>query len=213
MKTTAPMQLYRQYGGCHADITALDWSQDGRWIAVVSKDLAARVFSLHALEGYRVPTLSGHKDTPVGIFFASRPAASDISLGDSSPADLLTVSRDGALFTWEFQASSPAADVQHQSASAADAQHKSTSVAGEQQRSALAAENGAEPDGAEADGSIQPRKKQRTAVPPGKDFAAGDNPDLKTREAHAGCKISHACRAIVTAMHIATSWCPLRCRF
>ena len=27
VKTTAPMQLYRQYGGCHADITALDWSR------------------------------------------------------------------------------------------------------------------------------------------------------------------------------------------
>ena len=36
-------------------------------MAVVSKDLAARVYSLHALEGYRVPTLAGHKDTPVGF--------------------------------------------------------------------------------------------------------------------------------------------------
>ena len=180
MKMTAPMQLYRQYGGCHADITALDWSEDGRWIAVVSKDLAARVYSLHALEGYRVPTLSGHKDTPVGIFFVSGPAASDISLGDSSPADLLTVSRDGALFTWEFQASSPAADEQHQSASTAD----------EQQQRASAAENGAEPDGEEADEGVQPRKKQKADVPPGKDFAAGDSPLLKHAVCmHPGCTL------------------------
>lgn len=164
MKTTAPMQLYRQYGGCHADITALDWSQDGLWLAVVSKDLAARVYTLHALEGYRVPTLSGHKDTPVGVFFASRPAASGISLGESSAADLLTVSRDGALFTWEFQASLPAADEQPPSASVADEQHQSAS----------ATDDGAEPDVAEANGSTQPRKRQKTDVLPGKDFAAGD---------------------------------------
>jgi len=154
VKTTAPMQLYRQYGGCHAAITALDWSQDGQWVAVVSKDLAARVYSLSALEGYRVPTLSGHKDTPVGVFFAARPAASNVSLAGSSPADLLTVSRDGALFTWEFQASTPTPDVLHQSASAAD--------------------NGTEGNEAQVDASTQPRKRQRTEVPASKNFAAGD---------------------------------------
>lgn len=42
MKTTAPMQLHRQYGGCSADITSLDWSDDSQWIAVASKDLSAR---------------------------------------------------------------------------------------------------------------------------------------------------------------------------
>ena len=148
------MQLYRQYGGCHAAITALDWSQDGQWVAVVSKDLAARVYSLSALEGYRVPTLSGHKDTPVGVFFAARPAASNVSLAGSSPADLLTVSRDGALFTWGFQASAPTPDVQHQSASASD--------------------NVTEGDEAQADDSTKPRKRQRTEVPASKNFAAGD---------------------------------------
>ena len=147
------MQLYRQYGSCHADITALDWSGDGRWVAAVSKDLAARIFSLHALEGYRPPTLSGHKDTPVGVFFASRPAASGVSLGGSSAADLLTVSRDGALFTWEFQASAPAPEEQHQSASAAV--------------------NGTEPDEAEADDSVQPRKRRKADPSAVKDFAAG----------------------------------------
>jgi WD40 repeat protein len=41
-KTMAPMQLHKAYGGCHGDITCLDWSPDGRWIAVASKDLTAR---------------------------------------------------------------------------------------------------------------------------------------------------------------------------
>ena len=181
VKTTAPMQLYRQYGGCHADITALDWSQDGRWVAVVSKDLAARVYSLHALEGYRVPTLSGHKDTPVGVFFASRPAASDVSLGGGSTADLLTVSRDGALFTWEFQASSPAADEQHRSASAADEPLQSVC--------AVLPKHIVEHGETEADVSTQHRKRQKVDVLSGKDFAAGDTPSRCTSAVciHAGC--------------------------
>ena len=41
-KTTAPMQLHQTYGGCAADITSLDWSEDSLWIAVASKDLSAR---------------------------------------------------------------------------------------------------------------------------------------------------------------------------
>ena len=163
MKTTAPMQLHRQYGGCHADITALDWSQDGRWVAVVSKDLAARVYSLQALEGYRVPTLAGHKDTPVGVFFMHRSAASDISLDGKSAADILTVSRDGALFTWEFQAASSDGTEQSRSAAAADEQH----------RPASAAEDGIADGRPEMSASAQPTKRQKLEARPGKDFAAG----------------------------------------
>ena len=41
-KSVNPMQLHRTYGQCHADVTALDWSQDSKWLAAVSKDLSAR---------------------------------------------------------------------------------------------------------------------------------------------------------------------------
>ena len=41
-KSVGPMQLHRTYGQCHADVTALDWSQDSQWLAAVSKDLSAR---------------------------------------------------------------------------------------------------------------------------------------------------------------------------
>ena len=157
------MQLHRQYGGCHADITALDWSQDGRWVAVVSKDLAARVYSLHALEGYRVPTLAGHKDTPVGVYFMHRPAASDISLDGNSAADILSVSRDGALFTWEYQAASSDGNEQFRRASADDEQH----------RSASAAEDGIADGQPEMGATEQPPKRQRLGVRLSKDFAAG----------------------------------------
>jgi hypothetical protein len=38
-KSMAPMQLHRTYGGCHDDVTCLDWSECGQFIAVGSKDL------------------------------------------------------------------------------------------------------------------------------------------------------------------------------
>ena len=41
-KSMAPMRLHRSYGGCHGDITCLDWSADSSWIAVAAKDLCAR---------------------------------------------------------------------------------------------------------------------------------------------------------------------------
>lgn len=64
-KSVAPMELHRTYGQCHADITALDWSPDSLWLAAGGKDLATRVFSMHPLEGYRPPTLAGHREPPV----------------------------------------------------------------------------------------------------------------------------------------------------
>ena len=102
VKLFAPMQLYRTYGGCTADITSVDWTEDSFWITVASKDLTARcvlmatshqqipaiwlatdrlmhesccrVFSLNPVEGYRAPTLAGHKDNLVAAFFAGKPA-------------------------------------------------------------------------------------------------------------------------------------------
>ncbi|KAK9915110.1 hypothetical protein WJX75_004822 [Coccomyxa subellipsoidea] len=108
-KTTAPMQLHRTYGGCAADITSLDWSEDSEWIAVASKDLSARVFSLHQIEGYRPPMLSGHKDMLVGVFFVGAAAASAAELDGAAAPHLLTVSRDGALFAWQFHSDQPQA--------------------------------------------------------------------------------------------------------
>ena len=61
-KTVAPMELHRTYGHCHADITALDWSADSLWLAAGGKDLSTRLFSMHPLEGYRPPTLAGHRE-------------------------------------------------------------------------------------------------------------------------------------------------------
>lgn len=110
-KTVAPMELHRTYGQCHADVVALDWSGDSCWIAAASKDLTTRVFSMHPIEGYRPPTLAGHKDTPVAVHFASSKMQEDANLlGKEAPA-LLTLSRDGALHEWAYyKADAHAAD-------------------------------------------------------------------------------------------------------
>lgn len=48
-KSMTPMHLHRTYGQCHADVTALDWSEDSQWLAAVSKDLAARCLCIAEL--------------------------------------------------------------------------------------------------------------------------------------------------------------------
>ncbi|CAD7702736.1 unnamed protein product, partial [Ostreobium quekettii] len=45
-KVVAPMELHRKFGGCYADITALDWTDDSFGIVVGSKDLTVRVHTV-----------------------------------------------------------------------------------------------------------------------------------------------------------------------
>lgn len=66
-----PMQLHRTYGQCHSDVLDIAWSPDGAFLAAASKDITLRVFSLNPIPGYEPPTLCGHKDALLGVFFAS----------------------------------------------------------------------------------------------------------------------------------------------
>lgn len=63
------MQLHRTYGQCHADIASLAWSPCSTFLAVGAKDITARIFTLEPLPGYEPPSLAGHKDAIVGVFF------------------------------------------------------------------------------------------------------------------------------------------------
>ena len=187
-KSMAPMRLHRAYGGCHDDVTCLDWSPCGQFIAVGSKDLTvrksggggggegrrtlmllhwrlparwlalwlffapparpmgrlqlhttlshpitphhtpithhttrqshipppphptqARVFSLNPIPGYAPPTLAGHKEALVGVFFTSEATRAAAALAGQPATHLYTVSRDGALFGWHFTRSAAAA--------------------------------------------------------------------------------------------------------
>jgi periodic tryptophan protein 2 len=101
-KTVAPLELHRTYGQCHDNISAVDWSPDSQWIAVASKDLSARIFSLNPIEDYKPPTLAGHKEPLVAVHFATTKVGDAAELlGKERPA-LYTVSRDGALFAWTY---------------------------------------------------------------------------------------------------------------
>ncbi|GBF92981.1 hypothetical protein Rsub_05817 [Raphidocelis subcapitata] len=102
-KSMAPMQLHRTYGGAHDDITSVDWSPCGQFVAVASKDLTARVFSLNPIPGYAPATLAGHKDGLVAVFWTSEATQAAAALAGQPPSHLYTLSRDGALFGWTFQ--------------------------------------------------------------------------------------------------------------
>lgn len=96
------MELHRTYGQCHADVIALDWSEDSCWIAASSKDLTVRIFSLDPIEGYTPPTLSGHKDLPLSVHFTSSKVKEAAQLIDKEVPQVYTLSRDGALRGWSY---------------------------------------------------------------------------------------------------------------
>jgi len=90
-KQFQPFKLVGAFGTCHDDITCLDWSPCGEFVAAGSRDLACHIFSGRQRAGYRAPALTGHRAPLVGCFFARRGEA----------ATLYTVSEDGALVYWE----------------------------------------------------------------------------------------------------------------
>jgi len=102
-KQLTPMQLHRTYGTCHDTITALDWSEDSSFIAVASKDLTARVYSLNPIPGWTPPTLAGHKAGLVGVFFTAAATQDAAELAGQQRVVLYTVAKDGALFGWSLQ--------------------------------------------------------------------------------------------------------------
>ncbi|KAG2492638.1 hypothetical protein HYH03_009054 [Edaphochlamys debaryana] len=105
-KQMNPMQLHRTYGQCHTDVLDLAWSPDGAFIAAASRDITLRVFSLDPIPGYEPPTLAGHKEAIVRVFFASPEALAKgtSTAGEPAPA-MYSLSADGALHGWTYAAS------------------------------------------------------------------------------------------------------------
>ncbi|GFR41863.1 hypothetical protein Agub_g2644, partial [Astrephomene gubernaculifera] len=104
-KQMNPMQLHRTYGHCHTDVLDVAWSPDGNFIAAASKDITVRVFSLNPIPGYEPPTLAGHKDAIIGVFFSS-PATIAKGTSDGGEAPVMySLSADGALHGWTYDAS------------------------------------------------------------------------------------------------------------
>ncbi|KAL2653450.1 hypothetical protein R1flu_021578 [Riccia fluitans] len=84
----------------HDTVTSVDWSPGDDWILAGTKDFVSKLFCLHRLPAYHPVTLAGHRDRIVEVYFTA-----DSSSGDVNGA--YSVSRDGALFHWEFQPASP----------------------------------------------------------------------------------------------------------
>ncbi|ONH73564.1 Periodic tryptophan protein 2 [Pichia kudriavzevii] len=86
----APFVRYRVYAGHYEDVTAVSWSGDSRFILSASKDMTARIFSLHSEDKHVKMSLAGHRNYVVKAFF------------NQSQEIIYTVSKDGAIFRWEY---------------------------------------------------------------------------------------------------------------
>ncbi|KAL6006116.1 U3 snoRNP protein [Asimina triloba] len=92
-----PFHLLRTFADCNGSITALDWSPDSEYVLAASKDMTVRLFCVKKLKGFRKPFLFlGHRDHPVGAFFSTERKKPDYV------CRVYTISRDGAIFTWNF---------------------------------------------------------------------------------------------------------------
>lgn len=111
---------------------------------------------MNPIQGYRPPTLTGHKDTIVGVMFAGAKAAAAAQLEGATPPDLFTVSRDGALFTWAFEPAEQPAEAPVAPASAGTDRGTPADGAAEGKGDAAAE---------------QPRKRQRIAATTGPNYA------------------------------------------
>jgi periodic tryptophan protein 2 len=86
----APFVRHRTYTGHFDDVTSIEWSSDSRFFLTAGKDLTARIWSLDAESEFVPTSLSGHRSTVVGAWFSR------------DQETIWTVSKDGALFRWEF---------------------------------------------------------------------------------------------------------------
>lgn len=86
----APFVRHRVYAGHYADVTSVTWSDDSRFFISTSKDMTSRIFSLLSSEKDVAMTMAGHRDYVVKAFF------------DESQENIYTLSKDGALFRWEY---------------------------------------------------------------------------------------------------------------
>ncbi|KAL8972750.1 MAG: hypothetical protein Q9183_000365 [Haloplaca sp. 2 TL-2023] len=86
----APFVRRTSHAGHHDRVESLEWSSDSRFFVSSSRDLTARVWSLGPQEGFTPTTLGGHKEAVNGTWFSA------------DQESIYTISRDGALFHWQY---------------------------------------------------------------------------------------------------------------
>lgn len=88
--------MVRTFADCNDKVTALNWSPDSNYLLAGSKDLTVRLFCLKKLSNVSKPFMFlGHRDTIVGAFFGVDKKTNRVSR-------VYTLSRDGAIFTWNY---------------------------------------------------------------------------------------------------------------
>ncbi|PHH63470.1 hypothetical protein CDD81_5849 [Ophiocordyceps australis] len=86
----APFQKHHTHTGHFDTVQHIEWSSDSRFFLTASKDLTARIWSLHPEQGFTPTVLSGHKQAVVGAWFSK------------DQETIYTVSKDGAVFDWRY---------------------------------------------------------------------------------------------------------------
>ncbi len=87
----SPFVRHRVYAGHFNDVQSISWSKDSRFFLSSSRDLTVRIFSVDPTEGFQPTILSGHRESVIASFFSDDQEA------------IYTVSRDGALFRWNYE--------------------------------------------------------------------------------------------------------------
>ncbi|RCK66116.1 Periodic tryptophan protein 2 [Candida viswanathii] len=85
-----PFVRYKIYLGHFDDVLSVIWSSDSRFLISTSKDMTCKMFSLHSDEKDIAMTFAGHRDYVINAFFSKDQEV------------IYTVSKDGALFKWEY---------------------------------------------------------------------------------------------------------------
>lgn len=90
-----PFHLLRTFPGFAAGVTSFDWSPDSAFLLVSCKDLTARLLPVKKGLGGKPFLFLGHRAAVVGAFFATDKKTGRVK-------GVYTVSKDGAIFTWNL---------------------------------------------------------------------------------------------------------------
>jgi periodic tryptophan protein 2 len=67
----APFVRHHAHAGHHDAVQGIEWSSDSRFFLTASRDLTARIWSLHQEEGFVPTTLAGHREGVLGAWFTT----------------------------------------------------------------------------------------------------------------------------------------------
>jgi periodic tryptophan protein 2 len=86
----APFVRHRTYNGHFDEVTSIEWSSDSRFFLTAGKDMTARIWSMNPESEFIPTSMTGHRGAVVGAWFSK------------DQETIWTVSKDGALFRWEY---------------------------------------------------------------------------------------------------------------